>query len=191
MKGMQGWKRRRGSGLRRLAPMLALAALAAAFLVYAGPYYRADETARSMLESDEEVSVVQTDYGWLFDGPSRADALVFYPGAKVEETAYAPLLRAIAEAGMDACLVKMPFRLAIFGVDRADRVMAAHDYDRWYIGGHSLGGAMAASYASGHASRLAGVVLLAAYSQKLLDDRLSAITIYGSEDGILNRKRLA
>ena len=50
---------------------------------------------------------------------------------------------------------------------------------------------MAASYASGHASRLAGVVLLAAYSQKPLDDRLSAITIYGSEDGILNRKRQA
>ena len=83
---------------------------------------------------------------------------MFYPGAKVEETAYAPLLRAIAEAGMDACLVKMPFRLAIFGVDRADRVMAAHDYERWYIGGHSLGGAMAARYAAGHASRLAGVV---------------------------------
>ena len=61
MKGMERQKRRRGSGLRRLAPMLALAALAAAFLVYAGQYYRADETTRSMLESDEAVSVVQTD----------------------------------------------------------------------------------------------------------------------------------
>ena len=172
-------------------PVLVIALLIAAFLIYTGRYYRAGDVARSMLESDETVLVTQTDYGWLFDGPSEGDALIFYPGAKVEETAYAPLLHAVAEAGMDACLVKMPFRLAIFGVNGADRVMAAHDYDRWYIGGHSLGGAMAASYASGHASRLAGVVLLAAYSQKPLDDRLSAITIYGSEDGILNRKRLA
>ena len=80
-------------------PVLVIALLIAAFLIYTGRYYRAGDVARSMLESDETVLVTQTDYGWLFDGPSEGDALIFYPGAKVEETAYAPLLHALAEAG--------------------------------------------------------------------------------------------
>ena len=91
---------------------------------------------------------------------------------------------------MDVCLVKMPFRLAIFGMNKADRVMQAHDYAHWYIGGHSLGGAMAANYAAGHASRLTGVILLASYAPKPLENSLRAFSIYGSEDGVLNMKKM-
>lgn len=172
-------------------PLLVVAALAVAFFVYTGVYYRAEDTARAALESGGGVSVRRMDYGWLFDGPSEEDALIFYPGAKIEEIAYAPLLRRIAGQGMDACLVEMPFRLAIFGQGRADGVMAQHDYARWYIGGHSLGGAMAADYAAKRADRLDGVVLLAAYPTKPLDDGLLLVSIYGSEDGVLNREALS
>ena len=175
----------------RFIPLAVIAALAAAFLIYTGEYYHAGDTARAMLESDGAVKVIRTDYGWRFDGPSDTDALIFYPGAKVEAAAYAPLLHRLAEGGMDVCLVRMPFNLAIFGIDRADKVMAEHDYGRWYLGGHSLGGAMAASYAAGHPSKLAGVALLAAYATKPLDDKLSAVVIYGSEDGVLNMEKLA
>ncbi|MCR5137614.1 MAG: alpha/beta hydrolase [Oscillospiraceae bacterium] len=164
---------------------------AAAFLIYAEQYSHADESAYSALDSDETVSVEQTEYGWFFDGPSETDALIFYPGAKIEEEAYAPLLRLFAEQGMDVCLVRMPFRFAFFDLDKADQVMSQHAYTRWYIGGHSLGGAMAARYAPGHSSELAGVVLLAAYPTVSLKDGLRVITIYGSEDRILNRTRLA
>ena len=80
-------------------PVLVIALLIAAFLIYTGQYYRAGDVAHSMLQSSETVLVTRTDYGWLFDGPSEGDALIFYPGAKVEETAYAPLLHALAEAG--------------------------------------------------------------------------------------------
>ena len=128
----------------RFIPLAVIAALAAAFLIYTGEYYHASDTARAMLESDGAVKVIRTDYGWRFDGPSDTDALIFYPGAKVEAAAYAPLLHRLAEGGMDVCLVRMPFNLAIFGVDRADKVMAEHDYGRWYLSGHSLVGAMAA-----------------------------------------------
>lgn len=96
-------------------------------------------SAYAALKSDDTVTVTQTAYGWFFDGPSETDALIFYPGGKVEETAYAPLLHALAERGMDCCLVSMPFRLAVFGVNKADQVMAQYDYAHWYIGGHSLG----------------------------------------------------
>ena len=133
-----------------LIPLGLVLLLAAAFFIYTADYYRADQNALDALKSDEAVAVSETDYGWLFDGPGAADALIFYPGAKVEETAYAPLLHRLAAEGMDVCLVKMPFHLAIFGKDRAKDVMREYTYENWYIGGHSLGGAMAADFAAGH-----------------------------------------
>ena len=69
--------------------------------------------------------------------------------------------------------------------------MALYDYDSWYIGGHSLGGAMAASYAAKKGTPLNGVILLAAYPIKALDSGLLLISIYGSEDGILNMDKLS
>ena len=171
-------------------PVLAVFLFCIAFLIYAEQYYHSDETAHSALKSDATVAVTQTEYGWLFDGPSEDDALIFYPGGKVEETAYAPLLHCLAGQGMDVCLVKMPFRLAVFGVNKADHVMTQHDYARWYIGGHSLGGAMAAAYAAAHSGQLSGVYMLAAYASKPLDENTRAVVIYGSEDGVLNRTKL-
>lgn len=175
---------------RWLIPVLLLLALVIAFGIYASIYYRADGTALAALESDEQVAVSQTDYGWLFDGPGETDALIFYPGAKVEATAYAPFLHRLSEQGMDVCLVEMPLRFAFFGVNAADDVMREADYENWYIGGHSLGGAMAASYASKHGDDLKGVILCAAYPTSELDDDLTEILLYGSEDQVVNLKKI-
>ena len=154
--------------------------------VYVLGYYRADGTVVSELKSDD-VIVEATDYGWFFDGPAEDHALIFYPGGKVEETAYAPFLHKIAREGMDVCLVKMPFHLAIFGKDRAKDVMREYTYENWYIGGHSLGGAMAADFAAGH--EVNGIILCAAYPIKAVDE--SMLLLYGSEDGVLNMGRVA
>lgn len=164
---------------------------AGAFFAYTGQYYHADATAAAALISDRNVAVSQTDVGWFFDGPSEDDALIFYPGGKVEETAYAPLLRRLAEEGVDVFLVKMPFRLAVFGVNRADSVMERYDYPHWYLGGHSLGGVCAADYACGHSDRLAGVILLAAYPAKRLPEGLKTVLIYGTADGVLDPEKYA
>lgn len=160
--------------------------LAGAFFIYTGNFYHADEQAFSAMESDKAVVVVQTDYGWLFDGPSDETALIFYPGAKVEAQAYAPMLHLLAEKGMDACLVKMPFHLALFDMNKAEFVIREHSYDTWFVGGHSMGGAMAANYAANHGDQISGVILFAAYPTKTLDERLIEISVYGTEDGILN-----
>ena len=112
-----------------LLVLLVLTLLAAAFGIYTGQYYRADALALSALKSDEQVTVTPAEDGWLFDGPSETDALIFYPGGKVEETAYAPLLHRLAADGMDVFLVKMPFRLAVFGVNKARDVMQRGSYD--------------------------------------------------------------
>ena len=168
----------------------ALLALAAAFWLYTADYYRADEAAKAALVSDGAVAVSRTDYGWLFDGPSGERALIFYPGAKVEETAYAPFLHTLAAQGVDVCLVRMPFHLAVFGINRADAVIRCGGYSHWSIGGHSLGGAMAARYAADHEEALDGLVLCAAYSPSALGEALPVTVVYGTEDGVLNRERL-
>lgn len=175
---------------KRIAFAAVCAALILGFLLYAGIYYHADETAAAAMGSDGTVTVTRTDYGWLLDGPSADDALVFYPGAKVEETAYMPLLHRLAAEGMDVCLVKMPLRFAFFAPNRADDLIEEYGYSHWYIGGHSLGGAIAANYAAGHPELLDGVILLAAYPTKELDDDLLLLSLYGSEDGVLNMEKL-
>ena len=176
--------------LKWIIPLAVVLALAAAFFLYAGIFYHADETAKAALESNETVTVSMTDYGWFFDGPSEEDALIFYPGAKVEASAYAPFLRLLAEEGMDVCLVEMPFRMAVFGMNKADAVMKEYSYEHWYIGGHSLGGAVAANYAAEHGKELTGLVLCSAYPTKEMDDGLLMLTVYGSEDRVLNPERV-
>lgn len=177
--------------LKWIIPAVIVIVLAAAVILYAEDYYHASEDAKSALVSDAHVHVEKTDYGWFFDGPSDEQALVFYPGGKVEETSYAPLLHQLAENGMDAFLLKAPMRLAILDINSAESVMKRYDYPHWYVGGHSLGGVCSTAYAADHADKLDGVILLASYPMKQLDDSLKVMFIYGSEDGVLNLDKYA
>lgn len=165
-------------------------ALAAGFLIYTGIYYRADATAIAALQSDEQVTVTQTSYGWYFDGPSQEYGLVFYPGAKVEETAYAPFLHTLSARGIDVCVMKMPLRLAILGVNKAEEAIGQYDYIHWYIGGHSMGGAAAAINASNHAGQYEGIILCGAYATQTLPAGMKAILLCGSEDHVVNWEKV-
>ena len=156
-------------------------------IIYFMVYYHADESVKGYLQNSESVKVSENDTAWFFDGEGSDKALIFYPGGKVEESAYAPILHKLAEKGVDCFLVKMPFRMAIFGVNKADDIITAYDYDEFYIGGHSLGGTMAASYAAGHSHDLRGVIMFAAYSTDELDDNLKYLSIYGSCDEVMSR----
>ena len=187
MKTEQIQKKNAGRKIFSTAVIL-VAVVLAVFFFYTENYYHADRTAKMALRSDSTVAVTSSQTGILFDGPGTEALLIFYPGGKVEETAYAPLLRQLAENGMDAFLVRMPFRLAVFGAEKADEVLEeTADYAKVCIGGHSLGGAMAANYAAEHAEELDGLILLAAYATKPLPDGLAVLSVYGSEDGVLNR----
>ena len=173
-----------------LIPVVIAAGIFTAFLIYVSVYYHAEPEAYEALVSDEQVNVGKKDYGWFFDGPSETDLLIFYPGGKVEAAAYAPFMRCLAEKGMDACLVEMPFNLAVFGKDMARSVPEQYDYENCFIGGHSLGGTIAASYAAEYPGSVKGVILCAAYPTKNLPDSLTEITVYGSKDMVLNRDRM-
>ena len=166
---------------------IAMAALfSCAFFMYVGDYHHADFVAEEAMVSDSTVHIIQTEFGWFFDGESDKNALIFYPGGKVEACSYAPLCRKLAQTGIDVFLVEMPFNLAVFGENKADKIIGSMQYKHWFIAGHSLGGVMAASYASRHPDKLSGVILLASYSTKKLDNKLRTVLIYGSEDTVLN-----
>lgn len=161
----------------------------AVFFIYFSDYYHTDITALNEIDS-ENISITDTDFGWLIDGPSNDRALIFYPGAKVEASAYEPFLSLVAQKGMDVLLVRMPFNFAVFGMNCAGDLMEQYSFDSWYIGGHSLGGAIAANYASSHPDLLDGLVLCASYPTKEIDDSLTEIVIYGSEDLVLNKDKV-
>lgn len=117
--------------------------------------------------------------------------LIFYPGGLVDHRAYAPLMQALCERGVLCLLLDMPLDLAVLDMNAADGLQEMHpETDTWLIGGHSLGGAMAASYVQKHADDYEGLVLLGAYSTAdLSDTNLSVLSVYGSEDGVLNREK--
>ena len=179
--------------LRRVLCALLAVVLAAclAFGVYVSDYYHADPAADAALTSDETVSVTEQNGDLIFAPEDPSAGLIFYPGGKVEYTAYAPLLHDLAANGILCVLVKMPCNLAVLNMNAADGIPEEFsDIDHWYIGGHSLGGAMAASYAGKHADELDGLVLLAAYSTAdLTGSGLRVYSTYGSEDGVLNREK--
>ncbi len=119
-------------------------------------------------------------------GPTDAGAgLVLYPGAGVEPAAYAPLAAEVADAGFLVAVHRAPLGLAFLDVDSASvTVDAFGDVGAWGVGGHSLGGAMAARFVS-RSDQADGLVLLAAYPEgdlDLSDDDLAVLSIYGTED---------
>jgi hypothetical protein len=167
--------------------------LAIAFFIYISVYYRAEDGARLALKAALADGSVTTENNLMFfhSGKDDGPALIFYPGAKVEATAYVRLLANISRHGITCVLVQMPFRLAFFDSSAADEVFGKLPHIRsWYIGGHSLGGAMASSYMSRKPDRLAGLVLLGAYRYGAVE-RSKVLTIYGANDQILNRKKIA
>ena len=125
----------------------------------------------------------------VFEPEDPVAGFIFYPGGKVEYTAYSPLMLALAEQDILCVLLEMPFNLAVLDSSAAEGIPEQYpEIDCWYIGGHSLGGSMAASYAAEHTEDYAGLVLLAAYSTAEIMN-MDVISLYGSEDGVLNREK--
>ena len=171
-----------------LLPLVLFLAMAA-FLVWAstGPAPMPD--ALAALQSDAEVEV-QTDPWLVFEPTASAPrtGLILYPGGRVDARAYAPAARAIAQAGYLVVLVPMPLDFAFLAPDRAAEVMAAFPgVEHWAVGGHSLGGAMAARFAHQTPRLVEGLVLWASYpaaGDDLSGRDLAVTSIYGTVDGL-------
>jgi len=161
------------------------------FYIYVSDYSRSDETAleafsygTELVQNHKDIIVFEASNGGLLD-----TALIFYPGGKVEYSAYSPLLKQLANEGITCVLVKMPFNLAVFDVNAANAVYSKMpEIKNWYLAGHSLGGAMASSYLENNSGKITGLILLGAYP--INKAAVPTLAIYGSEDLGLDKTKL-
>lgn len=172
-----------------LALLSIMVVVAAGFVIWVNNPAAPMPEALSALASDDSVRVESGT--WIVFTPvttTPTTGFIFYPGGLVDARAYAPVLRTIAARGYLVVNVPMPLNLAVFGVSRADAVISSFpDIQHWAIGGHSLGGAMAARYAHDHPDSIDGLVLWAAYAEtdfSLAGRDVAAASIYGTRDGL-------
>jgi dienelactone hydrolase len=176
--------------LRMLAGMGILIALAAiGFVAWGSTPQAASDEALQALVSDSHVRVETAP--WITFTPAEGSppaGFIVYPGGHVDPRAYAPLARRIAAQGYRVVIVPMPLALAVLAPDEALDVMAANPTISWWvIGGHSLGGAMAARFAYTHPEDVDGLVLWAAYpasTDDLSEYDVTVTSIFGTLDGL-------
>lgn len=152
------------------------------------------EVAEKAANSSKTVDVFEENNTLIFE-PKKSQAktsVILYPGAFVNALSYAPLAKELADAGHKTYVVEMPFDLAVFGKNKAEAIMNENDGEQFVIGGHSLGGVMAARYAHENKADLKGVFFLASYPDKkgsLKGSHLPVLSITATNDGVLNWKK--
>ena len=174
---------------------LAVIVVFSGFVIWAETPPSPMEEAYNALQSDEAVSVLRGQ--WLVFQPNLNNyttGFIFYPGGRVNYLSYAPYAHAIAAEGYLVVVVPMPLNFAVFGANAAGDVIAAYPgVSAWAIGGHSLGGSMAAQYAYDNPSKIRGLVLWASYPPSNLNlskHSLSVLTIHGTNDGLVSTEEI-
>ena len=154
--------------------------------------YDSKDLAKAHMISDKNVTVI-IDKGIKFiPAIPNGTGVILYQGAKVDVSAYSVEAKILADNGYTVFIPKMPFDMAFFGINKADKIIENNpDISSWYMAGHSLGGSMAAKYTSNHRDIIDGLILLASYS---VDD-LSAytgkvISIIGTKDMGIDKEKL-
>ena len=174
-----------------LAVIAVIIILIGAFYIYTLDYYRATDDVHQLINSQKQ-RIEVNDKITVVKPQATNDkeiGLIFYPGGKVEAIAYLPLLYQLSQKGITCFLTEMPFNLAVFKVDAAERVFEENpDINTWFIAGHSLGGAMASNYMKRNYNKVAGMILLGAYP--INDANVPTLAIYGSQDIMLDLTKL-
>lgn len=168
-------------------------------LILGGSFYYLNQSYQP-LEGNEryldQKNIIEDDKYYHFKTEDDSVGIIFYPGGKVQEKAYAPICNLLQQHGYNIFLVKMPFNLAVFDKDRADIIITEYEYkiDNWYIIGHSLGGAMAASYLTeDNIQQFKGIIFLASYPPNNVvfsNTNLNVLSINASNDQVIDRKKL-
>jgi pimeloyl-ACP methyl ester carboxylesterase len=172
-----------------LAALSLLVVLVVGFVIWGSTPSKPMPEAMAVIQSNSTVRV--TTGKWLVFQPANVQTstgFIFYPGGHVDYRAYAPAAKAITEQGYLVVIVPMPLNLAVFNTGAALDVMTAYPgIQHWAVGGHSLGGSMAANFAHSHPGSVQGLVLWASYpagSDNLSSSGLRVLSISGTRDGL-------
>ncbi|MEI5583848.1 MULTISPECIES: alpha/beta hydrolase [unclassified Agromyces] len=165
------------------------------FLVYASLVFEGDREASLDAWRSNGVEITGTDRSIVIEPTTGATdtGLVFIPGAKVQPSAYLYKMAGIVEAtGMTVVITEPTLNLAFFDTRPLSAFTAdAPDVERWYVGGHSLGGVRACQLAADAEADAAaepaveGLILFGSYCvDDLSDSDLAVLSIVGENDGL-------
>ncbi len=175
--------------------VILLVLAAGGFVFWASSSQGPSQEALLAMKGGEGVAI-ESYADWTVFRPQDAQpevGLIFYPGGRVDYRSYAPLLSMVARRGYEVVLVPMPLNLAVFGVEKAQQVITAFPQVKaWAIGGHSLGGSMAAQFAINHPGATQGLVFWAAYPPSSMAERgdLRITLISASRDGLSTPEKI-
>jgi len=185
--------------LRRLrnaaiAVVSVLALVVVGFLAWASTPMMGDRSAALAVWRNPAVTVHDAGDSVVLAPTGRASGtgLVFVPGALVDPYAYlSTLAGAVEETGLTVVVTKPTLNLAFFD-QRPLGTFTAHapEVERWYVGGHSLGGVRACQLADDPA--VSGLILFGSYcANDLSGTGLRVLSIGGTRDGLSTPAKIA
>lgn len=166
---------------------------------WAGTPYSATQAKMQDVEIDPAVTVSSLGDGYVLAPSETASerkaieestAVVFYPGGRVHPSAYVPVLAPVVErTGATVFVPKPPLNLAVLDSAMAGPIIDDHpEIEQWYVGGHSLGGAMACRYVTENPDQIAGLFLFGSYCDRDISTTdVRVLTVRGETDTVLDR----
>lgn len=163
------------------------------FFIWLSNGYKIQEDSLSYLESDSYVQVTTEDKNIYFT-PKNINAtkgFIFYPGERVDASAYAKICKKVAAQGYKVVAVNMPFNYPSLGINKASKIIEANPgIDKWVLGGDSLGGSAACKYVSNNA-KIDGIILISSYPTNDINNLgIDVLSISGSKDDVVDYKQL-
>lgn len=162
------------------------------FYIWSQQTYEASGELSAYVDMDE----VGLEDNWLIFEPSERtkSGIILYPGAKVEPEAYSYYAQVLAENGYSVIIPKVNLNFAIFDINQAELIMEAFsDIENWFVGGHSLGGVAAASYAYDNLDNVEGIIFLGSYpsnSSNFSETDLPILSLYAENDGLTTIEKI-
>ena len=161
-----------------------------------GFYIWSQQTYEASEEVMSYVNDIQTEDNWLVFEPQNQpkSGIILYPGAKVEPEAYSYYAQGLSDNGYLVIVPKVNFNFALLDINQADAIMDEFSgIKNWYVGGHSLGGVAAASYAYDHLEAVNGLIFLASYpsnSNDFSETDLPILSLYAEFDELTTTERI-
>ena len=156
------------------------------FFVWSQFSYKPTEEALSLVDDKKDEDYI------AFGEKDAKIGVIFYQGAKVEAEAYSYLGEALAKDGHFVVMPKLPLNLAILGINEVGSVIEKYpEVQKWYVAGHSMGGAMISKYAFQHEEKVDGIIFLGSYpADDFSTKSIPMLSIYGEVDALATVEKI-
>jgi pimeloyl-ACP methyl ester carboxylesterase len=139
----------------------------------------------------------KADYALYYSSETvPANAFIMVPGGLVDPYVYSCWIDRLVDedSSIAVVLVKYPTNLAITNIHKVMKVAGElKEFKHWVIGGHSLGGVVAATVVNENREFFDGLVMMASWSREatnLSDWEGAVLSIYASEDQLATKEEV-